>query len=126
MSRRLLAPLAPVLLLVAACGPQAPEEPAAPTLEPDGVYRVEVLMRDMHFVPDEIVVPDGAHLVVELRNTDGMPHDLVLDTGQMTALLARGESATIDVGPVTNDVDGWCSVAGHRESGMVLTVSPAP
>lgn len=126
MSRRLLALLVPVLLLVAACGPQAAEEPAAPTLEPDGVYRVEVLMRDMHFDPAEIVVPDGARLVVELRNTDGMPHDLVLETGEASALLARGERATIDVGPVTDDIDGWCSVTGHRESGMILTISPAP
>ena len=31
-----------------------------------------------------------------------------------------GESATLDVGVVGRDLDGWCSVVGHRQMGMVL------
>ena len=49
-------------------------------------------------------------------------HDLVLETGQRTARLSPGQRATIDVGVVGRSLDGWCSVAGHRQMGMVLSV----
>src|SRR5690606_17012459 len=37
--------------------------------------------------------------------------------------LAPGESATLDVGVVGRDVEGWCSVVGHRQMGMVFTLA---
>ncbi|MGO1316580.1 MAG: cupredoxin domain-containing protein [Cellulomonadaceae bacterium] len=118
--------LSAAILLLAGCGPSAPSQPAAPTLEPDGVYRVEVLMRDMRFVPDRVEVPSGAHLVLELRNVEGMEHDLVLEDGRASSVLTRDEEETFDIGPVTETIDGWCGIDTHRQSGMVLTIAPAP
>ncbi len=111
------------LLALSACGPSAPRDPVAPVLEDDGIYRVEVLMKDMTFDPETITVPDGAHLVLEVENVDGMPHDLVLEDGFTSDLLARGEKQTVDVGVVDGQMDGWCAVTGHREAGMVLTIN---
>ena len=109
--------------MLTACGPDTPRDPAEPVLEEDGTYRVELLMKDMAFDPEHIAVPDGVHLVLDIENVDGMPHDLVLDNGLTSALLGRGEKQTLDVGPVDGDLDGWCDVSGHREAGMVLTIS---
>ena len=94
---------------------------------------VTVVAEDMRFTPGTIEVAAGTHLVIELTNADdGDVHDLVLDTGDDTGRLAPGESTTLDVGVVGRDVDGWCSVLGHRQMGMVLKVDvtgggiPAP
>src|SRR5690606_20845823 len=69
-----------------------------------------------------IPVPAGDRLVVELTNTDDDVHDLVLADGSTTGRVAPGETVTLDVGVVVGDLDGWCSVAGHRLMGMTLTV----
>lgn len=92
----------------------------APTGE---TVEVDVVAEDMRFVPDTIEVRAGDRLVITLRNDDdGDVHDLVLDSGEDTGRLAPGEEATVDVGVVGRDLEGWCSVLGHRRMGMVLQV----
>ena len=85
--------------------------------------RVEVVAEDMRFHPSRIEVPAGDRLVIVLRNEDdGDTHDLVLETGAESGRLAPGDSAEIDVGVVGRALDGWCSIVGHRQMGMVLAV----
>jgi len=67
-------------------------------------------------------VPYGDDLVVTFRNTGTDVHDLTFANGVRTQRLAPGESETIDVGLIGADLDGWCSIAGHRQMGMELTV----
>lgn len=84
---------------------------------------VQVTAKNMRFYPPVIQVPVGNRLVIEVTNADsGEVHDLVLDTGVATGRLAPGASATIEVPVVGRDIDGWCSVAGHRQMGMVLQI----
>ncbi|MGZ8737517.1 MAG: multicopper oxidase domain-containing protein, partial [Nocardioides sp.] len=133
-SRRLAgADLAAVLLAVAAgvafdsTGLAGDPVSAAAGVPASGETRtVQVEAQDMRFVPDRIEVPAGTRLLIEVTNADdGDVHDLVLDTGDDTGRLAPGESATLDVGVVGRDLDGWCSVLGHRRMGMVLAVDVA-
>ena len=130
-SRRLAgAGLAAVLLAVAAgvafdsTGLAGDPVSAAAGVNASGETRtVQVEAQDMRFVPDRIEVPAGTRLLIEVTNADdGDVHDLVLDTGADTGRLAPGETATLDVGVVGRDLDGWCSVLGHRRMGMVLAV----
>jgi len=90
---------------------------------------VEVDAQDMRFTPDTIELDPGDRLVIHVTNTDDTTHDLVMDSGDSTGRLAPGETATIDIGVVGRDMEGWCSVAGHRQMGMtldvVLTAQPA-
>jgi nitrite reductase (NO-forming) len=84
---------------------------------------VDVEARDMRFTPSTIEVEAGTELVIELTNTDDEDvHDLVLDSGDDSGRLSPGESATLEVGVVGRDVEGWCSVVGHRQMGMVLSI----
>ncbi|MFD6326844.1 multicopper oxidase domain-containing protein [Streptomyces sp. NPDC058442] len=91
---------------------------------------VTVTVRGMRFTPDTVEVPAGDRLVIEVHNLGTDQHDLVLETGARTARLAPGKQGTLDAGVVGRDLDGWCSVVGHRQMGMVLTVeatgSPGP
>ncbi|MGZ4493805.1 MAG: multicopper oxidase domain-containing protein [Nocardioides sp.] len=93
---------------------------AAPT---GRVSTVVVRAADMRFTPSTVTVPAGNRLVIDLRNTDATDvHDLVLDSGADSGRLAPGESARLDVGVVGRDLEGWCSVVGHRQMGMVFHV----
>lgn len=86
---------------------------------------VQVRTEGMSFVPSSIDVPVGDRLVIELTNgaTDGQVHDLVLADGTTSGRLAPGETTTIDAGVVAATTEGWCSVAGHRQMGMVLQIN---
>lgn len=83
---------------------------------------VEVSMKNMRFSPDTIEVPAGDHLVIELTNADDQVHDLVLESGATSGRVPAGESVTVDAGVIGSDLDGWCSIAGHRLMGMVMTI----
>ena len=92
-------------------------------VEPTGettTVRVEAL--DMRFEPSTITVPAGDALVVELVNADATNvHDLQV-LGAKTPRLAPGETATLEVGVVGTSTQGWCTIVGHRQMGMVLDV----
>ena len=83
---------------------------------------VQVHIEGMRFVPNVIDVPAGDRLRITLSNTGTDRHDLVLANGTRTERIAPGETAVLDAGIIGSDLDGWCSVAGHRQMGMVLTV----
>ncbi|WP_166982201.1 multicopper oxidase domain-containing protein [Paramicrobacterium fandaimingii] len=83
---------------------------------------LEVTVDGMRFVPDVLEVPAGNRLVVEFTNTGTDIHDLTFANGVSTERLAPGDSETIDVGVISDDMEGWCSVTGHRAMGMELSV----
>ncbi len=87
------------------------------------VTTVQVEGRDMRFTPATVTVAPGDALRIELTNTDPTTtHDLVLATGARTERLRPGQSATLDAGVIGSDVDGWCSLVGHRQMGMTFTI----
>lgn len=103
--------------------PQALGASGASGVAPSGrTTRVEVRVEGMRFVPDTIEVPRGDRLVLTLVNSGDDRHDLVLATGARTPRLAPGARAELDAGVIGADVEGWCSLPGHRMRGMTLTV----
>lgn len=87
------------------------------------VTEVTVVAKGMRFEPASVTVPAGNELVITLRNeSSGDVHDLVLDNGAKSGRISPGEEATFDVGVVGRALDGWCSVVGHRQMGMVFAV----
>lgn len=86
------------------------------------VVEVAVTAQDMRFFPDTVEVDAGDELVLVVTNADDVVHDLVLDSGASSGRIGAGATARMDVGVVGRDLDGWCSVAGHRQMGMVFTV----
>jgi nitrite reductase (NO-forming) len=97
--------------------------PASAGVTPTGeATEVTVTIEGMRFTPQRIQVPTGNTLTVTVVNSGDDVHDLVLETGQRTPRLSPGQTATIDVGLVGRSLEGWCSVAGHRQMGMVLSI----
>ncbi len=89
-----------------------------------------VSVQGMAFTPSTLEVPVGDRLVVTFVNTGDQRHDLVFANGAALPALAPGAQATLDVGVIGADLDGWCSLPGHRQMGMVMGVhavgAPAP
>ncbi len=84
---------------------------------------VKVDAKDMRFTPSSVTVPLGTRLTIELTNTDtSNVHDLVFAHGPDSGRLSPGSSTSIDVGVVTQDLTGWCSVLGHKSMGMTFSV----
>lgn len=79
-------------------------------------------MIDGFYVPDVIEVPLGDRLVIELVNEDGDLHDLELANGVKSGRFGKGQSETMDVGVISDDLAGWCTIPPHREHGMVLEI----
>jgi nitrite reductase (NO-forming) len=84
---------------------------------------VAVTAEDMRFHPDRITVPAGDRLVIELTNRDGRRHDLALATGPKTGIIGRDATTRLDAGIIGGTVEGWCSLPGHRQAGMTLTIT---
>lgn len=93
-------------------------------LRPTGnTITVQVSMEGMRFTPDVITVPAGDELLIELVNNDPTTtHDLVLSNGVDSGRLMPGDRATLEVGVIGAAIDGWCSVVGHRQMGMILQI----
>lgn len=84
---------------------------------------VAVEADNMRFTPARIEVPAGNRLVITLHNADpDTVHDLVLDTGVDSGRVDPGARASVEVGVVGRNLQGWCSVVGHRQLGMVFEV----
>ena len=83
---------------------------------------VEVRALDMRFEPDSVRVQAGDRLVLVVTNDDTTAHDLVLDSGATSGRITPATTTRVDVGVVGRGLAGWCSIAGHRQLGMVFDV----
>jgi len=84
---------------------------------------IAVTVDDMRFHPAQVTVPAGDRLVIALTNRDQRRHDLILATGAKTGPIAAGHSTHLDAGVIGAPVQGWCSLPGHRQAGMTLTIT---
>ena len=95
----------------------------ASSVTPTGhTTRVSVGVEGMAFTPNHIEVPVGDRLIIDFTNSGDQRHDLVFETGVSSGSLAAGETKELDLGVIGGDVEGWCSLPGHREMGMTLHV----
>lgn len=83
----------------------------------------KVTVEGMSFTPSDIKVPAGNKLVITFTNTGDQRHDLVLSNGAKTSTIAPGDTATLKAGVITSNLEGWCSLPGHRQMGMSLTIT---
>lgn len=113
--------LDPVAAGLSVPGSTASSEDVAVT--PTGeTTRVEVSASGMTFTPDTVTVPLGNRLVIDLVNDDpSTTHDLTLG-GEKTARLGYGQHEEIVIDVVSGPMEGWCTIVGHRQSGMTFQV----
>ena len=115
-----------ILALVAVTGLAVMNSTAAQrgatSAAPADATTIDVSVDGMAFVPASVDIPAGTHLVVNFTNTGDQVHDLKIG-GAETSRVEPGESAVLDVGVVTESVEGYCTIAGHKMQGMTFMVN---
>ena len=106
----------------AAAGVGTSSPPGTSSVTPTGnVVRVKVEAVGMRYEPASVRLNRGDQLIVELLNADTTTHDLVIGEAR-TSRLAPGASEELDAGVIGESIQGFCSVVGHRQMGMVFEV----
>ncbi len=95
-----------------------------PPVEPTGrTTAIRVIARDMRFHPGSVEVARGDMLRVTIANVDEVDsHDLRIGDVQ-TPLIHPGSEGVLEYGPVAQDIEGYCTVVGHRAAGMTFNVT---
>jgi nitrite reductase (NO-forming) len=87
-----------------------------------GTETVDVELGEFYVEPSSIDVAPGTELVVRITNAGTMQHDLKLDGETGSELIDPGATAEVSLGVIDATSEAWCTVPGHREAGMVLTI----
>lgn len=87
---------------------------------------VKVELFDLGVRPNSITVASGTDLVLNVKNTGEIEHDLQLNGGKTgTGTLKADASKTVKLGKVTKALTLWCTIAGHKQAGMIFRVKVA-
>ncbi|MBL8776385.1 MAG: multicopper oxidase domain-containing protein [Acidimicrobiales bacterium] len=85
---------------------------------------VDVTLTEFAVDPASIDVAPGTEVIVNVTNAGEMEHDLKADGTTGTEMLAPGESVEgVSLGTFDESSVAWCTVPGHRESGMEMAVN---
>ena len=72
--------------------------------------------------PDVVEAARGTHVVLDVVNEGGDPHDLAVEGGPATAMLDPGTAQRLDLGTVARDWAAWCTLPDHKAAGMTLEI----
>lgn len=84
---------------------------------------VAVSLVEMRIEPNALTVAPGSHLILRVTDRGTMEHDLRLSNGAHTKILSPGETTVLDAGIITKPLTGWCTLPGHRQAGMTMTIA---
>lgn len=115
-----------ILALVAVIGLAVMNSTAAQrgatSAAPADATTIDVSVDGMAFVPNSVEIPAGTHLVVNFTNTGDQVHDLKIGSAE-TNRVDPGDSVQLDAGVITESVEGYCTIAGHKIQGMTFMVN---
>jgi nitrite reductase (NO-forming) len=92
------------------------------TAKPKGPPQdVTVSMKEFAFTPSNVVVEPGRKINLTVHNAGTMAHDLKLNGLIGPGVIQPGQQVTVLLDPIEVTTQAWCTVAGHKASGMVMT-----
>lgn len=109
-------------------GETATGSPAAETAAPataQGVAPVTITSHDIFFEPKELTIPANTDVTFSLPNEGVTLHNFSIDELDVSVDLAPGETNEVVINAPPGTYEFYCNVPGHKEAGMVgtLTVS---
>jgi nitrite reductase (NO-forming) len=91
--------------------------------EGGGTKLIPVELTDFDVRPGTLVVDRGTEVVLDVTNTGDEDHDLAFGGGGIqTSTLAHGGSQQLDLGAVSRNLQGWCTLPFHKSLGMKLQI----
>ncbi|MFC4769898.1 cupredoxin domain-containing protein [Effusibacillus consociatus] len=90
----------------------------------DGIH-VEIRLKEWEISPRDITVDKGETVHLSIVNQGGYPHDFVIrGLNLKTSTLAPGQKETLTfVAEQSMILETSCTLAGHKEAGMVAKLS---
>lgn len=113
--------LGTIIVALAPGGSEAEHSAAGATAAAGKAGPFDIELGDLYVKPSAISVPPGATVELRVRNAGKMDHTLELE-GRDGTTLKPGESGTVTWGPINAATKAWCTVPGHKDSGMVLDI----
>lgn len=108
-------PLSPGLVT-----PEATPEPATP----EAATGVHVVLGDMFFEPSEVSIPANTDVVITLENKGFLQHDMYIAQPDLySGVLRGGQSGELTVNLPVGSYEFWCTQIGHRQAGMIGTLT---
>lgn len=96
---------------------------------PEGAHAAEIELTDFAFAPDSITVEAGEPVALTVHNMGEAAHDWTVHLPDGTEVPdghVHAEPGAMSTGVFTIDEPGtyevWCTVAGHKDLGMVATL----
>lgn len=77
------------------------------------------------FVPDELEAHEG-EIALTLENLDAFPHDFTIDELGVKLVVEANASVSGSFTATPGVYEFYCSVPGHKEAGMVGTLTVLP
>lgn len=109
-------------IVVAACGGAAPPPPD-PASPPPAAAEYSVSATEFAFDPGEFEVPAGSEVNITLVNGGTIEHDFVIDALDLVVHANVGETVSGTVTIPAGTYDFYCSIPGHKQAGMVGTLT---
>jgi plastocyanin len=91
----------------------------------EGEEGVELDLMISGFSPNEIETTEG-EVALTLNNLDPFPHDVTIDELDVRLLVDANASITASFTAPPGIYEFYCSIPGHREAGMVGTLTVLP
>ena len=85
------------------------------------VFEIEI--GDMFVKPSSIEVAAGVNVRLNVTNVGKMSHDLMVVGTAGTGLMVAGAKQSVTVGPFDKSTEAWCTIPGHKESGMLMAIN---
>jgi uncharacterized cupredoxin-like copper-binding protein len=89
--------------------------PAAMTLE--------VVAHDIFFEPKELTIPANTDVTVNVPNEGAAPHNFSIDALGIDVDIAPGATEQVVINAPAGEYEFYCNVPGHKEAGMVGTLT---
>ena len=107
--------------------PKPPVTDASSSLAPDAVsaaaHELTVTSYDIYFDPKEVSIPADTDVKLTLPNEGAAPHNFSIDALNVSVNLSAGVTAETTVNAAAGDYEYYCNVPGHKEAGMVGTLT---
>ncbi|HEU0165554.1 MAG TPA: cupredoxin domain-containing protein, partial [Thermomicrobiales bacterium] len=79
---------------------------------------------DLAFAPKTLTIPANTNVTITITNKGVLQHDFTIDAAKVQSkLLNGGDSDTVTVNLPAGTYEYYCSVPGHKEAGMVGTLT---
>ena len=91
---------------------------------PEAAAAVHVVLSDMFFQPSEFTIPANTDVTITLENKGFLQHDMYIAQPDVySGVLRGGDSGELAVNLPAGSYEFWCTQIGHRQAGMIGTIT---